>query len=214
MKISSKLILSLVVAVFFSLSFTSASGQQLVSRASRATTLPLNITSTITTLYANDPVADSLCFTDGKEGGIFQHGEPRNRCSHIEFDVYKTGSLSAGIEGSQLGRIIDLGTDDDLSRQYGYQQTLGRGQGFASIEFRNGKLVIMKDRKAGTRQELTQGASLFENGHSVASAEAKAGHIYLVRVVDPYDKDFQILAKLLVLTARAGELVTFRWELL
>ena len=214
MKISSKLTLSLFVAVFLSLGFASASGQQLVSRVSRATTLPFTAPSTITTLYANDPIADSLCFSDGKEGGVFQNGEPRNRCSHIEFDVYKTGSLSVGIEGGELGRIIDLGTDDELSKQYGYQQTLGKGQGFASIEFRAGKLVIMKDRKAGTRQALIQGQQLFETGQSVASAEARAGHIYLARITDTYNADFQILVKLLVLSARPGDSVTFRWELL
>jgi hypothetical protein len=174
--------------------------------------LPLNVASTITTLYANDPLAHSLCFTDGKEGGVFQNGEPRNRCSHIEFDAYKRASLSVGIEGGELGRIIDLGTDDDLSKQYGYQLTVGKGQGFASIEVRDGKLFIMKDRKAGTRQELTQAASLFETGESTASAEAKAGHIYLVRITDRHAKDFQILVKLLVLTASPGESVTFRWE--
>jgi hypothetical protein len=214
MRISLRLILSLLVPVCLSLGVSSASGQQLVSRASRATTLPLTVTSTITTLYANDPIAHSLCFTDGKEGGVFQGGEPRNRCSHIEFDAYKTASLSVGIEGGELGRIIDLGTDDDLSKQYGYQQTVGKGQGFASIEFREGKLVIVKDRRAGTRQELIQGTSLFETGQSTASAEAKAGHVYLARITDRHNKDFQILVKLLVLIATPGELVTFRWELL
>jgi hypothetical protein len=214
MKTFSRLALSLLVAVFLSLSFSSASAQQLVSRASRATTLPLNVASIITTLYANDPIAHSLCFTDGKEGGVFQDGEPRNRCSHIEFDAYKMGSLSVGIEGGELGRIIDLGSDDDLSKQYGYQQTVGKGQGFASIEFRDGKLVIMKARRTGARQELAQAAPLFETGQSVASAEAKAGHIYLARITDPHTKDFQILVKLLVLTAKPGESVTFRWELL
>ena len=212
MKISSKLILSLAILTFVLCAALSTSAQQLVARSSRATTLPLNVTSTITTLYANDPLAHSLCFTDGKEGEVFQYGEPRNRCSHIEFDAYKAGSLSVGVEGGELGRIIDLGTDDDLSKQYGYQQTVGKGQGFASIEFREGKLVIMKDRRAGTRQELTQGASLFETGQSTASAEAKPGHIYLVRITDSHDQNFQILVKLLVLTARSGELVTFRWE--
>jgi len=214
MKISSRLALSLLVAVFFSLNCSSGSGQQRVSRTPLGSTLPLNVTSTITTLYANDPLAHSLCFTDGKEGSIFQAGEPRNRCSHIEFDAYKAASLSVGIEGGELGRIIDLGTDDELSKQYGYQQTVGKGQGFASIEFRDGQLVIVKDRKAGTRQELTQGASLFETGQSTASTEAKAGHIYLVRITERHDKDFQILVKLLVLSARPGELVTFRWQLL
>lgn len=214
MTISSRLTLSLLVAVFCSVGLSSASAQQLVSRVSRPSTLPLTVTSTITTLYANDPLAHSLCFSDGKEGLIFQGGEPRNRCSHIEFDAYKTGNLSVGIEGGELGKIIDLGTDDDLSRQYGYQQTVGKGQGFASIEFRDGKLVIVKDRKAGTRQELIQGSSLFETGQSTASVEAKGGHIYLARITDRHDKEFQIMVKLLVLTARPGELVTFRWQLL
>jgi hypothetical protein len=176
--------------------------------------LPLTVTSTITTLYANDPIAHSLCFTDGKEGGVFQNGEPRNRCSHIEFDAYKSGNLSVGIEGGEVGQIIDLGTEDDLSRQYGYQQTIGKGEGFASIEFRDGKLLIVKDRKPATRQELTQATQLFGNGQSVASAEARAGHIYLGRITDRYNKNFEILVKLLVLSARPGESVTFRWELL
>ena len=213
MRISSKLILSLIALVFVSMSTLSASAQQLVSRT-RATTLPLPLTSTITTLYANDPIAHSLCFADGKEGGVFQEGEPRNRCSHIEFDAYKVGNLSVGIEGGEVARIIDLGTDEELSKQYGYQQTVGKGQGFASIEFRDGKLLIVKDRRAGTRQELIEGARLFEASRGMSSAEAKPGHIYLVRITDSHKKDFQILVKLLVLTASAGESVTFRWELL
>ncbi|HEV8188715.1 MAG TPA: hypothetical protein VGP83_13250 [Pyrinomonadaceae bacterium] len=185
-----------------------------VARKTFGTTLPITTASTITTLYANDPIAHSLCLADGREGGVFQNGEPRNRCSHIEFDAYKTGSLSVGIEGGEIGRIIDLGTDDELSKQYGYQLTVGKGQGFASIEFRDGKLVIMKDRLAGTRQALVQGQQLFETGQTVASAEARAGHIYLARITDTHNADFQILVKLLVLSSRPGDSVTFRWELL
>jgi hypothetical protein len=213
MKISSRLIVSLLALAFASVSALSVSGQQLVSR-NRATTLSLPLASTITTLYANDPIAHSLCFADGKEGGVFQDGEPRNRCSHIEFDAYKVGNLSVGIEGGEVGRILDLGTDDELSKHYGYQQTVGKGQGFASIEFRDNKLLIVKDRRAGTRQELTEGAQLFEASRGMSSAEAKPGHIYLARITDRNNKDFQILVKLLVLTAQPGELVTFRWELL
>src|SRR5204862_408020 len=36
----------------------------------------------ITTLYTFDPVASTVCFADGKEGHVIQHGELRNRCSH------------------------------------------------------------------------------------------------------------------------------------
>jgi hypothetical protein len=190
----------------------SVSAQQFVPRSTRATSLaPI---SNITTLYALDPIAHALCFADGGAGGVFQEGETRNRCSHLEFDSYKAGNLSVGIEGGELGRIVDIGTADDLSRKYGYQETVGKGQGFASIEFQDGKLLIVKDAKKATRQELTEATQLFEDSKGIASAEAKAGHIYLARITDRYRKDFQILVKLLVLTSKPGESVTFRWELL
>ncbi len=210
MRISSKLKMSLMVLlVAFLAHSVHAQGQSGATGGK-----PTNSKSAISTLYANDPIAHSLCLTDGKEGGVFQDGEPRNRCSHIEFDAYKAGSLSVGVEGGEVGRIIDLGTEDELSKQYGYQQTVGKGQAFASIEFRDGKLLIMKDRQASTRQDLIQGTLLFEDGTSTASAEAKPGHVYLARITDRNHKEFQILVKLLVLIARPGELVTFRWELL
>lgn len=199
----------LLAASFAAITSISVSAQQLVTRA---TTLPP--TSNITTLYASDPIARSLCLTDGKEGGVFQNGGVFNRCSHIEFDSYKIGSLSVGIQGGETGRIIDLGTAADLSKQYSYQETVGNGQGFASIVYREGKVLIAKERYKETRQELVQAAQLFESGESMSSVEAKAGHIYLARITDRHNKDFQILVKILVLSARPGESVTFRWELL
>lgn len=53
----------------------------------------------IATLYAIDPLAHSFCFGDGREGGVFQQNEARNRCSDIDFNVYNEGSLTVGIEG-------------------------------------------------------------------------------------------------------------------
>ena len=199
--------------IFIQVSAISASAQQtqFVARSTRATSLaPI---SSITTLYARDPIASSLCFADGREGGIFQEGRVFNRCSHIEFDNYKAGNLSVGIEGGELGRILDLGAAEDLQREYGYERVV-HDQGFSSIIFREGKLMIMKDYRKGTFQELTEAAKLFEGSTSTASAEAKAGHIYIARITDRNKKDFQILVKLLVLAATPGQSVTFRWELL
>jgi len=190
----------------------SVSAQQFASRSSRASTLPT--VSTISTLYSNDPIAHSLCFADGQSGGVMLNGGVFNRCSHIDFDNYKTSSFSVGIEGGQVGRIIDLGTADELSKQYAYAESVGKGQGFASIEFREGKVLILKERYKPGRQELLQGARLFEKGESTASAEAKVGHIYIARITDTHKPEFQILVKLLVLSVRPGESVTFRWELL
>jgi hypothetical protein len=213
MKTSSKLSTSLFALAFVSVCSLSASAQQFASPATRATTIRPSA-STISTLYANDPIAHALCFADGKEGGIIQDGAVFNRCSHIDFDNYKAGYLSVGIEGGEIGRIIDVGTADELRNEYGYRETVGKGQGFASIAFQDGKILILKDGNKEARQELRETAQLFENNQSGAAAEAKAGHIYLARITDRHKKDFQILVKLLVLNARPGELVTFRWELL
>jgi hypothetical protein len=202
---------SRVLASFAFLSIVSFSGsaQQFGPRAGTVTPA-----STITTLYAADPIAHSLCFTDGREGGSIQQGGVFNRCSHIEFDNYKAGSLSVAIEGGEVGHIIDLGTAKELSKLYGYEETVGSGQGFASIESRDGKVLITKERYKPERQELTQAAQLFEPGVSTASAEAKTGHIYLARITDSHDENIRILVKLLVLSVKPGESVTFRWAVL
>jgi hypothetical protein len=202
MKTPSRLALSLFVAVFVSLSFSAASAQQLVSRASRGSTLPP--ASTISTLYSNDPIAHTLCLTDGREGGVFQDGQARNRCSHIDFDTYKAGSLSVGIQGGEVGAIVDLGNWQDLHTN----------QAFPNVRFVDGKIMLVKEPRAGKPEELTRAARVFEPSTNMASIEALPGHIYLARITDRHDKDFQILVKLLVLTVKPGESVTFRWELL
>jgi hypothetical protein len=194
------------------ISSASVCAQQFASRSSRVSTLPT--VSTISTLYSNDPIARTLCLTDGREGGSLQNGGVFNRCSHVEFDNYRLGHLMLGIQGGEMAKIVDLGTAKELSKLYGYEETAGNGQGFASIEFRDGKVVIAKTLYKPERQELTQAAQLFQQGDSSASAEAKTGHIYLARITDRHDKDFQILVKLLVLSVKPGESVTFRWELL
>jgi len=199
MKIFSKLILSLAALSCLSLS---VSAQQFASRTSRASTLPA--TSTISTLYTNDPIAHTLCFIDGREGGVFQDGEVRNRCSHIDFDTYKAGNLSVGIEGGESGAIIDLGNPQDLQTN----------QAFAGLRFVDGKVILIKDQRTGARQELTRAAQVFAATTNMGSAEARPGHIYLARITDRHNKDFQILVKLLVLSVQPGESVTFRWELL
>lgn len=184
------------------ISSVSVCAQQFASRSSRASTLPT--VSTITTLYSNDPIARTLCLTDGREGGVFQNGEARNRCSHIEFDTYKLGSFSVGIQGGEAGAIVDLGSWRDLRTN----------QAFPYIRFVDGKVMLFQDPRFGEPEELTRAAQVFAAGKGLASIEALPGHIYLARITDRHNKDFQILVKLLVLSVKPGESVTFRWELL
>ncbi len=151
------------------------------------------------TLYALDPLSRTICLNDGKPGHLFQENQVRNRCSDIDFNVYNPGSFTVGVEGGRMGVIIDLGTADSLMRKYGYRETVGKGQGFASLRLKDGKIVILKDYQAGTVQELQEGALLLGEARNGAKAAVEVGHIYLVRLTDRHDKQFSLMAKLIVI---------------
>lgn len=169
----------------------------------------------IVTLYAQDPVARSFCFRDGEYGGIFQQYEVRNRCSDINFHSYTADAFSIGVEGARQGVIIDLGTADELQKKYGYDETVGKGQGYASLRFLEGKVLIALDRKAKTTQELKDGSFLFQKpAAGTETAPVKIGHIYVMRLTDRYEKDFDLMVKLLVIANTPNETVTFRWQIL
>ncbi len=168
----------------------------------------------IATLYALDPLARTLCFDDGREGGVFQQNEVRNRCSSLDFNAYNEDALTVGIEGGQNGAIIDLGNALELQKRYGYTETVGNGQGFASLRAANGKIYILKERQPHTEQELNESALLFAGSRSSASANVKLGHIYLARLTDRNDKTFERIVKLIVISYTPNEAVTIRWQVL
>lgn len=184
------------------------------TRAAEKTQVEAKVTGGIVTLYALDPLGRTFCFADGKDGMVFQHNEVRNRCSDIDFNTYRAGGLSVGIEGGRIGSIVELGNALDLKQRYGYDETVGSAQGFASLRAEDGKVLILKERKTQTVQEVREAAPLFEDGTSLASAPIKAGSIYLMRLTDRHDKAFQRLVKLLVVAYTPNESVTIRWQLL
>ncbi|MDQ3323200.1 MAG: hypothetical protein M3525_12335 [Acidobacteriota bacterium] len=172
----------------------------------------------IATLYALDPLAHSFCFADGGEGSIFQQNEKRNRCSDIDFNNYNEGGLTVGIEGGRSGVIIDLGTAEELQKRYGYTETVGKGQGFASLRIENRKIIILKNRQTRneprTQQDLTESELLFAESKKSSYAPVKLGHIYLMRLTDRDDKNFERIVKLIVIESLPNEKVTLRWQVL
>ncbi|MDQ2973863.1 MAG: hypothetical protein M3R69_00470 [Acidobacteriota bacterium] len=100
----------------------------------------------------------------------------------------------------------------DGHMDYGYEETVGGGQGFASVHFEDGKLVILKDRRTRVMQGLNESTQLFAEPTSSANAPVRLGHIYLARLTDRNDPSFQLLVKLLVIGYKPGESVTFRWQ--
>ena len=163
----------------------------------------------ILTMYAIDPLARTLCFSDGKEGMAFANTTWVNRCSDLSF---AGSNLVSGIEVDRLAAIVDLGTTDELSSRYGFEDAQGGGTGFASIHLRDDKVMVLKqDLGKQEFQPLQEMSKLSEVGSSVA-APIKLGHIYLVRTADKKDKSTLQLVKLMVIAFRPDEAVTLRWE--
>ena len=166
--------------------------------------------SGIFTMYAIDPLARTLCFSDGKEGMAFTNTNWGNRCSDLSFAGI---NLVSGIETDRLAGIVDLGTGDELSNRYGFEDAQGGGTGFASIHVQGDKIMILKqDLGKQEFQPLQEASKLFTEAGSSVAAPIKLGHIYLVRIADKKDKSTLHLVKLMVIAFRPNEAVTLRWE--
>ena len=169
----------------------------------------------IFTMYVHDPLARTLCFSDGKEGFAFVDNDWRNRCSDLSYIMTSGGSLASGIEVNRVAAIVDLGTPDELRQRYGFEEAQGGATGFASLHLKGNKIMILKqDLSSPEYQPLQEGPKLFTEVAPSANAPIKLGHIYLVRIADKKDTSFQQLAKLMVIGFRPEESVTLRWELL
>ena len=170
----------------------------------------------IFTLYAVDPLARTLCFTDGKEGMAFVSNKWENRCSDLSYTLAGSGSLVSGIEINRVAAIVDLGTASDLRGRYGYDDAENGGVGFASLRLEGGKIMILQDDSNPSKLtwQPVQEASKLSEVKSSANAPIQLGHIYLLRIADSRDKGFQQIVKLLVIGYRPEEAVTVRWELL
>ncbi|HEX6285701.1 MAG TPA: hypothetical protein VFZ71_12535 [Pyrinomonadaceae bacterium] len=167
----------------------------------------------IFTIYAVDPLARTLCFTDGKEGMVFTNTDWGNRCSDLTYSPAGGGSFVSGIEKDRLAAIVDLGTADELRNRYGFEDAQGGGTGFASLHLQGDKVMVLKqDLSTQEFQPLQEGSKLFTDLGANTTAPIKLGHIYLVRIADKKDRSTQQLVKLMVIAHRPEESVTLRWE--
>ncbi len=168
----------------------------------------------IFTMYVLDPLARTLCFSDGKEGMQFLNNGWENRCSDLSYSLAGNGSLVTGFEVNRVAAIVDLGTGNELRGRYGFEDADNGGVGFASLRLQGGQvMVLQEDISKPVWQPLKEGAQLGELKPS-ANAPIKLGHIYLLRLADTKDKSFQQVIKLMVIAYRPEEAVTLRWELL
>ena len=203
------LVLTILVATVGSvLSFP-----QLRSIASSAIARVQAPTSGQCTLYKLDPLTCKFGFFAGDYGGMIQDHMVKNRQGDIDFGHYKEGFFTVGIEGGTKGTILDLGHADTLKAKYGYAETVGGGQGFASIRFKENQLVILKDYEKQSTQVLQESNSLLNNKLSNENdhAPVQLGHLYLVRLVTD---EAELFVKFIVVSHRPNESVTLRWSII
>ncbi|UJR20109.1 hypothetical protein I4U23_023243 [Adineta vaga] len=169
----------------------------------------------IVSLYALDPLARTFGFDEGKYGHIILNWTVYNQGSDIDFNTYNKGNFTVGIEGGRIGIIIDLGSSADLQRRYKYKETVGNGQGFASIHRQNAILLIRSsDLYNNTFQSMKESNELFQQGKSGANMAVQLGHIYILRITDRFTPHFESIVKMLVISYRPNESVTIRWEVI
>jgi hypothetical protein len=163
----------------------------------------------IATLYALDPITSHLSLNDGKPGAVVQDSLLYNRDSQLSFDTYERNSFRVGIQGGEVGAIIDLGSADDLRIRYGYEETVGNVQGFTSIHLEAGSAVIVKDYRTKQFQPLREFEDLGLDLRGRDVAAVVVGHTYLVRITK--GRKVNSFAKLKVLAFVPGQYVTIRW---
>jgi len=150
-------------------------------------------------------------FAVERGGHVIQDHIVKNGGSDIDFDGYQAGAFSVGIEGGSEGAIVDLGSEKHMEAKYGYRETSGGGQGFASIRFVDDELVILKDYRTQNVQPLLESQELFGTLESCAAASVQLGHIYLVRLTDRHDDSVERIVKFKVVGHVPGQSVTIRW---
>lgn len=168
----------------------------------------------LTTLYRHDPLRSTISLADGSDGHVIQDGAVLNRSSDLDFGNYYAGALTIGIEGGRRGVLLDLGSQEDLAQRYGYSESVGAGQGFASLRVESGHVVIRRASESGAVQTLKESSDLFGPAAAGATRPAVVGHVYLARLTDEHDRAFERIAKILVVAQSPGESVTIRWALM
>jgi hypothetical protein len=219
LQICTTIIIVLVIGTFYLVGYPIRKEREVITNITQVLTNITQNNSTqkdnIATLYALDPLARAFCFDDGGYGQTFSDWSVYNRCSDIDFNTYNNGNFTVGIEGGRVGTIINLGSSADLQKKYKYQETMGNGQGFASIHRKNKTILILKDIAYNhTFQPMEESDALFRERRSEASVSVNLGHLYILRITDRSEPAFERIVKMLVIAYKPNESVTIRWEVL
>jgi hypothetical protein len=146
--------------------------------------------ATLTELYADDPLRQTLDFESGDYGLVLGEGDVFNKNSHLDYGRLQADGFTAGVQGNEGGAIVDLGPDAELAQQIG-----ARESGFASLELgSDGFGYPPADALFDEEQE--------------ASAAVVQDHVYVIRVIRD---EGEIIVKALVADHTPERRVVIDW---
>lgn len=152
-------------------------------------------------LLAEDPLRHTYDFLRADYGAVIQDGEVKNAGSHLDFGGYHADELTVGIQGGEVGAIVDLGTDDDIAAALGIEQTVGGGQGFSHLDLGGDGFNI-----SSADVVLSAPETWVED---VDHATVVLNHVYVARVVGGEGLD--MIVKLLVVEAQTSTVTSLEW---
>ena len=171
------------------------------------------VTGGLATLRLLDGETCTVSLLTGEPGGTGQGHELRNLDSHFDFGRYNPGEFTVGIQGGQSGRIVDLGTAEELRLHFGYGDTVPGRQGFSSVHLRDGRFAIRGKSGSGEAfQDCPDADRLLESADVPNHARVALDHLYVLRITDRNDPQFNLVAKLHVVGFVPDQSVTLRWE--
>jgi hypothetical protein len=154
---------------------------------------------TLATLRSIDDLSATLGFPSGEYGMAVAGNEVCNRNSHLTYDRFTKNALVVGIQGGSEGVIQDIG---DVRTRSTASSVL------PFLKLRDGVVFDTSSEKSSVPEA---GIALEGPARGGAAAEAKLGHVYLVRI-DELGKS--LFAAVRIVELEPGESVTLRWRML
>jgi hypothetical protein len=153
----------------------------------------------LTTLRSLDDLTATLGFPGGEYGMAVAGNEVCNRNSHLTYDRFTKNALVVGIQGGSEGVIQDIG---DVRTRSTSSSVL------PFLQLRDGVVFDTSSEKSSVPEA---GISLQGRARGAATAEAKLGHVYLVRIDEP---NKSLFAAVRIVELQPGQSVTLRWRML
>ena len=146
-------------------------------------------------------------------GVVHVHGAPLGNVLELmpgTVLVADAAALRGWLPGDGPLAVCDIGDDAALKARYGYSETVGNVQGFASIHLESGQAVIVKNYQTKQFQPLKEFSELARERPDRNKAQVGIGHMYLIHIWNRRASSYYV--KLKVLAYVPGQYVTIRWS--